>query len=200
MEPYKKFLTADPRLKKYLKNQIFVPAKKSDITTGLVDSIISQQLSIKVAKVISDRFRALYGKKMPNARAILETPLETLRSIGLSQQKANYIHNVAAFMVEYKVTAAKLARMEDGEVIEFLSQIKGVGRWTVEMLMIFNLGREDVFAVDDLGIQKAMIEIFKLHDLNKKDLRLKMIELSKRWTPYRTYVCLHFWNYSVIKE
>ncbi len=89
--------------------------------------------------------------------------------------------------------------MTDEEVIELLTEIKGVGRWTVEMLLIFGLGREDVFAVDDLGIQKGMLEIFKLQDLSKKELRLKMMELSKRWSPYRTYVCLHMWKFSGFK-
>lgn len=200
MEPYKKFLRKDPRLKKYLKNEIVIPRKKTDITLGLCESIISQQLSIKVAGIISNRFRSLLSSKKSTAITIMEMPVERLRSIGLSGQKAAYVHNVAAFMVEHKLTAAKLAKMDDTEVINLLTKIKGVGRWTVEMLMIFNLGREDVFAVDDLGIQKAMIGIFNLHDLNKKELRLKMIKLSEKWAPYRTYVCLHFWNYSGINE
>lgn len=199
MTSYKKVLEKDKKLRAYLKNDIVVPKKKPDITLGLVGSIVSQQLSVKVAKVIYDRFLKLFPKK-PTAEMILETPIEKLRSIGLSNQKASYIHNVAAFMVEHKLTSRKLAKMSDDEAVELLSQIKGVGRWTVEMLLIFNLGREDVFALDDLGVQKAMIDIFKLEDLPKKELREKMRELSKRWSPYRTYVCLHFWNYSGIKE
>ena len=103
-------------------------------------------------------------------------------------------------MVENKINARKLAKMSDEEVIDLLSQIKGVGRWTVEMLLIFGLGREDVFALDDLGIQKAMIDLFKLHDLSKKELKEKMMTLSKRWSPYRSYVCLHMWKYSGFKK
>lgn len=199
MEPYKKHLSKDPKLKKFLKHDIVIPRRKPDILMGLVDSIIGQQLSIIVARVISERFRALYPKK-PKAKDILATPMEKLRGIGLSQQKANYVLNVARFMEEHKITSAKLAKLDDGEVIELLTQIKGVGRWTVEMLMIFNLQREDVFAVDDLGIQKAMIELFKLHDLSKKELTEKMRQLSRKWAPYRTYVCLYFWNYQGFKE
>ncbi|HXH74663.1 MAG TPA: hypothetical protein VNJ08_06835 [Bacteriovoracaceae bacterium] len=199
MNPYKKFLSKDPKLKSYLEREVFIPSKSRDITIRLVWSILSQQLSIKVAKVLHQRFLDLYEKK-PTAQMIIETPYDKLKSIGISHQKTTYIHNVARFIVDNKVTAGKLDKMSDDEVIEFLSQIKGVGRWTVEMLMIFAMGREDVFAVDDLGIQKEMIEIFKLHDLNKKDLRLKMMELSKRWSPYRTYVCLHLWNFSGFKN
>lgn len=200
MEPYKKFLAKDKKLKKVLEHEIFIPKKNKDITTALVWSIVSQQLSIIVAKVLHQRFLDLFGGKAPSAKKILETPLEKIKSIGLSQRKAEYIHHMARFIVERKITFAKLEKMEDDAIIDLLSEIKGVGRWTVEMLLIFGLGREDVFAVDDLGIQKAMIEIFKLHDLPKKELRGKMMDLSKRWSPYRSYVCLHMWKFSGFKK
>lgn len=76
-----------------------------------------------------------------------------------------------------------------------LTQIKGVGKWTVEMLLMFSLGREDVFAVDDLGIQQAMTRLYKLEDLDKKQLKEKMLQLSNKWSPYRTYACLHLWSW-----
>ena len=101
--------------------------------------------------------------------------------------------------MENKVSYAKLNKMSDDEIIEFLTGIRGVGRWTVEMLLIFGLKREDVFALDDLGIQKAMMSLFKLEDLNKKELREKMLKLSKRWSPYRSYVCLHMWKFNGLK-
>ncbi|RYY62481.1 MAG: DNA-3-methyladenine glycosylase 2 family protein, partial [Chitinophagaceae bacterium] len=86
-------------------------------------------------------------------------------------------------------------KMSDEEVIELLTQIKGVGRWTVEMLLMFTLGREDVFAVDDYGIQVAMKKLYKLDDSNKKEFKLKMQSIASKWAPYRTYACRHLWDW-----
>ena len=85
--------------------------------------------------------------------------------------------------------------MSNEEVIEYLIPIKGVGRWTVEMLLMFALGREDVFAPDDLGIQVAMRKLYNLDNTDKKKLREKMMEISNSWSPYRTYACLHLWKW-----
>jgi DNA-3-methyladenine glycosylase II len=89
----------------------------------------------------------------------------------------------------------KLNRMRNEAVIEYLTEIKGVGKWTTEMLLMFALGREDVFAVDDLGIQNAMINLYKLNKEDKKQLKLDMLRISKKWSPYRTYACLHLWHW-----
>lgn len=199
MEPYKKFLVQDKKAQELFKHPVVIPEKTKNVTMSLVWSIMSQQLSIQVAKVMHGRFLALYGGKFPSAKTIRATPVERIRAIGISQSKANYIHNVAEFVDTKKITVAKLDKMSDEEVIELLTQIKGVGRWTVEMLLIFGLKREDVFAVDDLGIQKAMIQLFKLQDLDKKTLRIKMEKLSHRWSPYRSYICLHMWRFSGFK-
>ena len=85
--------------------------------------------------------------------------------------------------------------MTNEEVIDLLVQIKGVGKWSVEMLLMFTLGREDVFAVDDLGIQQAMIELYQLDVSDKKALKQQMLQLSAKWSPYRTYACLHLWKW-----
>jgi DNA-3-methyladenine glycosylase II len=85
--------------------------------------------------------------------------------------------------------------MTNEEVIAYLTQIKGVGRWTVEMLLMFALGREDVFAVDDPGIQNAMISLYKLDNSDKKAFREKILKLSSKWSPYRTYACIHLWRW-----
>lgn len=194
MDHIKKILAKDPKLKKWMKLERTFPKGSKNVTMKLVSSILSQQLSTAVAKVMHERFVNLIGKNSPTAADILKFSIEEIKGIGISRQKASYIHNVAEFMSQHKITLAKLNKMDDEAIIELLTQIKGVGRWTVEMLLIFGMGREDVFALDDLGVQKAMIETFKLHDLSKKELRLKMLEISKRWSPYRTYVCLHFWG------
>jgi DNA-3-methyladenine glycosylase II len=156
---------------------------------------MSQQLSTKVAKVIYHRFLELYSGNEPTPEQIVITPLETLRGIGLSNAKAQYVLNVAQFAIDNNLDDKQLKKMSNEDIIELLTQIKGVGRWTVEMLLMFTLGREDVFAVDDYGIQVAMKKIYKLDDSNKKEMREKMLKLSAKWSPYRTYACLHLWHY-----
>jgi DNA-3-methyladenine glycosylase II len=156
---------------------------------------MSQQLSTKVAKVIFHRFLALYNGEEPTSEQIAATPPETLRSIGLSNAKVQYVLNVAQFCIEHGLTDKKLKKLNNEEVIELLTQIKGVGRWTVEMLLMFTLGREDVFAVDDYGIQVAMKNIYKLDDSNRKEFKEAMQKISAKWSPYRTYACLHLWQW-----
>jgi len=88
-----------------------------------------------------------------------------------------------------------LYTMAPDAIIDFLTQIKGVGKWTVQMLMLFSLGQEDVFAVDDLGIQQAMTKLYKINYETKKELHTKMLTISNKWTPYRSYACLHLWQW-----
>ena|ERR1044072_6837173 len=166
-----------------------------NIMLQLIGSIMSQQLNTKVADIIYNRFLALYKNKLPKAKQIAETSIETLRGIGLSNAKANYVKNVAAFVEANKITDAKLHAMSNEEIIELLTQIKGVGKWTVEMLLMFALGREDVFSIDDYGVQKAIIKLYKLEKLDKKKQREKILKLSQKWSPYRTYACLYCWHW-----
>lgn len=173
----------------------FVLRKKKNVCLRLCASIMSQQLSTRVAEVIFKRFLSLFDTTDPTPEQILDVPYETLRSIGLSHAKATYVHNVARFAIEQGLSQRKLQGMDNEEVISYLTGIKGVGRWTVEMLLMFTLARPDVFAVDDLGIQQAMIRLYNLKKLDKKALREKMLRISAKWSPYRTYACLHLWNW-----
>ncbi len=189
-------LSKDKKLKKLIELQKpHLLAKRKNIYLHLCSSIMSQQLSTKVAEIIYNRFIALYKTKTPTPQQILDTPFETLRSIGLSNAKANYVHNVCRFFMEEKITDAKLHKMEDEELIVYLSKIKGVGRWTVEMILMFTLGREDVFAVDDLGIQQSIAKLYKLDTTDKKLLKEQMTEISFKWKPYRTYACRYLWGW-----
>ena len=189
-------LSKDKKLKKLLEPAAPHQLKKrKNICTYLCASIMSQQLSTKVADVIYKRFIALYGGKEPLPQQILDTPFEQLRGIGLSNAKVSYVKNVAQFEIEKGMDPKKLGKMDNEEVIAYLTEIKGVGRWTVEMLLMFALGREDVFAVDDLGIQNAMIKLYKLDNSDKKQLREKMLKVSAKWSPYRTYACVHLWRW-----
>ncbi len=193
---YKLHLSKDKRLKKLVEAQEDLSIRhRKNIALYLCGSIMSQQLSTKVAAVIYQRFLDLFGGEEPTAQQIVDTPLTTLRSIGLSNAKCQYVHNVAKFELEHGMDAKKLAKMDNEEVIAYLTPIKGVGRWTVEMLLMFALGREDVFAIDDLGIQNAMIGIYKLSREDKKKFKEDMLKVSKKWSPYRTYACMHLWRW-----
>lgn len=196
MPSYIDHLSKDSRLRKVLAEQDAVKlSQHKNIPLRLCASIMSQQLSTKVARVIFHRFLLLYNGNEPTPEQIMLTPLEALRGVGLSNAKARYVLNVAQFCIEQGVTDKKLKKMGDEDIITLLTQIKGVGRWTVEMLLMFTLGREDVFAVDDYGIQVAMKAIYGLDDSNKKEFKYAMQQISAKWSPYRTYACLHLWQW-----
>lgn len=188
-------LQKDKKLAKTIGADVHELVLHKNIPMRMMASIISQQLSTKVAQVIFARFLAIYKGKEPKPQQVLDTPFNTLRSIGLSNAKVGYVHNVAAFCIEHSITDKKLLAMSNDEVIGLLVQIKGIGKWSVEMLLMFTLGREDVFAVDDLGIQQAMTKLYKLDATDKKALKEKMLKLSAKWSPYRTYACLHLWKW-----
>ena len=193
---YRIQLSKDKRLKKIIDNQNGSALKKrKNICIYLCASIMSQQLSTKVADVIYKRFLDIYGGKEPSPQQIVDTAFETLRGIGMSNAKTNYVQNVARFAIESGLDLKKLDKMNNDEVIEYLTQIKGVGRWTVEMLLMFALGREDVFAIDDLGIQNAMIKLYRLDRANKKKFKEDLLRISGKWSPYRTYACMHLWQW-----
>ena len=189
-------LNKDKLLRKVIATQQpYQLIKRKAVYLHLCSSIMSQQLSTKVAAVIFDRFLNLYKSKKPTPQQIADTPLETLRGIGLSYAKAGYVQNVCRFFIEEKITDAKLEKLSNEELIKYLSQIKGVGQWTVEMILMFTLGREDVFALDDLGIQQSIKKLYQLDHLDKKELKTKMQEISEKWKPYRTYACRYLWGW-----
>ena len=193
---YTSHLSKDKKFKKLIDGQKSSKLKKrKNIHIHLCGSIMSQQLSTRVADVIHKRFLKLYETNTPTPEQILATPFETLRSIGLSNAKTNYVQNVARFAIEKGIDHKHLNKLSNDEVIEYLTQIKGVGRWTAEMLLMFTLGREDVFAIDDLGIQNAMIKLYKLDKTDKKKLKEDMLRISKKWSPFRTYACIHLWHW-----
>lgn len=188
-------LQKDKKFAKILKEPLPPLQMRQNIPLRLMASIMSQQLSTKVAKVIYKRFLEIYGGEEPLPQQVLDTAFETLRAIGLSNAKVRYVQNVASFCIEHSITDTQLLALSNEEIISLLTQIKGIGRWTVEMLLMFSLGREDVFAVDDLGIQQAMTKAYKLPADDKKLLKEKMLKISEKWKPYRTYACLHLWSW-----
>lgn len=168
---------------------------KVNIMLLLMNSIMSQQLSVKVAEVIYARFLQLYNGKHPSATQVLSTPTETLRAIGLSNAKVSYVHNVARFAETEDLSDEKLHQLSNEEILTYLTQIKGVGQWSVEMLLMFHLGREDVFSLGDYSLQQAMIKLYKLDPTDKKALKIKLLKLSEKWAPYRSYACRYLWKW-----
>jgi DNA-3-methyladenine glycosylase II len=156
---------------------------------------MSQQLSTKVATVIHQRFLDLFGGVAPRPEQITGLSPQTLRSIGLSNAKVSYVQNVARFAIERGMSKKMMEKMGDDEVIEYLTEIKGVGRWTAEMLLMFALKREDVFPADDLGIQQAMAGLYKLDMSDRKKLKESMHRIADKWRPYRTYASMHLWRW-----
>lgn len=194
---YLTHLGKDRRLKRLLDQQKepLTIVKQTDMVFYLTASIMSQQLSTKVAQTIRGRYLELFGGQFPTPQQILATPPASLRAIGLSNSKVSYVVNVARFAVDEGLDLLKLEKMDNEAVIAYLTRIKGVGRWTAEMLLMFGLGREDIFAIDDWGIQNAMIHLYKLDREDKKTFREKMLRISAKWSPYRTYACLYLWRY-----
>ncbi len=193
---YISHLSKDKKLKKVLEQQQPLQLHhRHNVCLRLCASIMGQQLSTKVAKILFERFLILYGGQEPQPQQIAATTIEVLRGIGLSNAKAAYVINVAQFAIDNKLTDATFETMSNEEIIQLLTQIKGVGKWTVEMLLMFTLGREDVFSIDDYGIQTAMKKLYKLDDNNKKEVRQKMLAIAAKWSPYRTFACLHLWQW-----
>ena len=193
---YIQHLSKDKKLKKIIESQgELVLKSRKDLCNYLCASIMSQQLSTKVAAVIHKRFLDLFGGKTPLPEDILEVPEEQLRGIGLSNAKTAYIRHVAKFAMERGISYKVLQKMSDEEVISYLTEIKGVGKWTVEMMLMFALGREDVFPADDLGIQQGMIGLYKLNPENKKQFREDMQRIAQKWSPYRTYASMYLWRW-----
>jgi DNA-3-methyladenine glycosylase II len=170
----------------------FSPSQK--VYFDLLESIVSQQLSVKVAAVIFNRFLSLFPDNYPHPDLVISIETERLRSVGLSNQKAGYLQNVAQFALLNDLENKDWNVMSDDDIIQFLTQIKGVGTWTVQMLLIFSIGRQDVFPVDDLGIQQGMAKLFGLQETGK-ELKNKMVELAEPWRPWRTVASRYVWRW-----
>jgi DNA-3-methyladenine glycosylase II len=192
---YLETLQQDKKLGNIIIERLDPIEPKPNIMLTLMQSIMSQQLSTKVADILHERFLTLFGTKNMLPKHVLALPVQDIKDIGLSMQKAVYIQNIARFFETHRIKNNTLNNMSDEAIIDMLTQIKGVGKWTVEMLLMFGLGRENVFSAGDYGIQVAMKKIYKLEALDKKALLQKMETLSKKWHPYKTYACRHLWNY-----
>ncbi len=188
-------LKTDNKLFKAISNLNYEisPQLDIDIYHSLLSSIVSQQLSTKVVKIIWNRFTDLFVDSYPDAESLLAKEHEVLRGIGLSNNKARYVKNVAEFYLENNMSFDYLQTMSDDQIIEYLTQIKGVGKWTVQMILMFPMDRPNVFPVDDLGIQNSMKSLYEI-DLEKKELKMRMSEIARNWDPYKTLASKYLWK------
>ncbi len=192
-------LKKDKALKKVIQQVGVIKTKRrGDLFTSLLRAIVGQQLSVKAAETIWLRFISLFGKAELTPKAILKISDDRLRSVGLSYQKAGYLKNIARFAIEKSLDYQHLKKKDDEELIEYLVEIKGVGRWTVEMLLMFELNRPDVFPKDDLGIQVGIKKLYGLSS-EKKSLLFEMESIAENWRPYRTLACKYIWRYKDLK-
>ncbi|WP_128544113.1 DNA-3-methyladenine glycosylase family protein [Larkinella soli] len=165
-----------------------------DVYLALLESIVSQQISTKAADAIFLRFRNLFPDRYPHAGQLLTRSFDDLRSAGLSGQKIKYLQSVAAFALENPMDAAYLGAMTDEEIVRYLTPIAGVGRWTVEMLLMFVLDRPDVFPVDDLVIRQKMIRAYGVTETGRAQYR-RLHEIAEAWRPHRTLACRYLWRW-----
>lgn len=169
------------------------PTPSIDVYYYLLNSIVSQQVSTKVAEIIWQRFLDLFPERYPIPEELVQKSDGELRNIGLSFSKLNYMRNVADFSLEYGMDFEMLDDWTDEEIIKYLTQIKGVGKWTVQMVLMFPMDRPNVFPVDDFGIQTKMKHFYDLEGLAKKELKQKMIDLSQKWDPHKTIASKLLW-------
>lgn len=158
----------------------------------LVRSIISQQISMGAARAIRGRLQQLVGSEAIQPEMILRLSTQQLRSVGLSPQKAAYLQDIAAKVESGEVPLARLSLLSDEEVIEQLIKMKGIGRWTAQMFLIFALGREDVFPIDDFGVRAA---IERMYAFKKPPDRNKLLAIGQRWSPFASIGSWYCWRY-----
>jgi DNA-3-methyladenine glycosylase II len=160
----------------------------------LCDSIISQQLSVKVSNVILKRFCAAMAKgKYPTPEEVLAYSDDAMRKLGLSYQKISYLKDLALHFKEKKIIPRKFHDLSDEEIITELVAVKGIGRWTAEMFLIFSLHRLDVWPVDDLGVKRGVQKVYGLRELPTAKELITFAE-KKPWRPYRSLVAWYLWR------
>jgi DNA-3-methyladenine glycosylase II len=164
--------------------------RSGDLLHTLCESILHQQLSTKVAKIIHQRFLGLYPAGL-TAELLLGTSEEDLRSVGLSRPKIRYLHDLAAHVQQGLPSLEELDELDDEAIIRTLLPIKGIGRWSVEMLLIFRLGRLDVWPVDDLGIRTGAQRLYGWAALPD---RKTLLPIGEPWRPYRSLATWYLWR------
>ena len=187
-----RYLKKDPKLAKVIdmvgRYQIKLTRNRYE---SLVEAIITQQLAGSAAKSISKKFRGLYKARFPKPIDVIKTPDSKLRKTGLSGMKIKYIKELSKKIESKELKLNTLSRLSDEEIITHLTQVKGIGRWTAEMFLIFTLGRQDILPVGDLGLKKGIQLLYSMPELPKEDA---MEEIAESWRPYRTVATWYLWK------
>src|SRR6266496_1798805 len=157
----------------------------------VVGSIIFQQLAGSAARAILTRFKGLYDGRLPSPREDLSTDIDRLRKAGLSPQKISYIRDLAERLLDGRLDLERLEGLSDDEAMRELDAVRGIGRWTAEMFLIFKLGRTDVLPVDDLGLRKAAKRAYRLRKLPSRE---RFERLAVNWHPYSSISTLYLWR------
>jgi DNA-3-methyladenine glycosylase II len=159
---------------------------------SLLRALVSQQLSVKAAETIFSRLLGLFpgDHACPSPEAILQVPVEALRGVGLSRQKASYLHDLSARVVAGTLRLDELDELSDEQVMAALTAVKGVGRWTAEMILIFQLGRPDVLPVDDVGVLRSIQNVY---GLRRRPSEKQVLRIGERWRPYRSIASWYLW-------
>jgi len=157
----------------------------------LVNSIISQQITVKAAETIMERLMETTGGNSLKPEHLADFDVDSLRELGVSRQKATYLIDLTSHVSEGVIDLSKMSRLDDETVIEHLTQVKGIGRWTAQMFLMFSLGRMDVFPVDDLGIKNGILKTYQLEEEPSRD---EMYKLSEPWRPYSTIASWYLWR------
>ena len=157
----------------------------------LMSSILYQQLAGTAAAAIEKRFMALFDGRYPAPREFLSASEKRIRSSGVSPQKYSYIRDLCERVDDGRLELAKFSGMDDDRIVEELDEVRGIGRWTAEMFLMFSLGRVDVLPVDDYGIRKAVMEVYRLRRLPSKE---RLYKIGEAWRPYRSVASLYLWK------
>lgn len=194
--PEEHLAATDPRMAQLIARSVRYKVKAERLVRpfdALAESIAYQQLSGKAAATIWKRVRALYPrKKYLDPQSVLKTPDKKLRGAGLSRNKVAAIKDLAAKTIDGTVPSARaLAKMSDEEIIGRLITVRGIGRWTVEMLLLFDLGRPDVWPVDDYGVRKGFAKTFGKRKLPKPK---QLLKFGEKWRPHRSIAAWYFWR------
>jgi DNA-3-methyladenine glycosylase II len=163
--------------------------KVSDCVS-LVRAIVSQQISTIVARVIFRRLLDILGEQDITAESLINISEQSLRDIGLSKQKISYIKGIAAAAYDGSLNFEYIHSLSDEDAITELQKLKGIGEWTAQMFVLFQMGREDIFPVKDGGIRSAMKRLYSLEEIDDD----QMIDLAENWRPYRSLACKYLWG------
>lgn len=165
----------------------------TDYYRALVNSIIGQQLSVKAAATIKQRFVDLFGGEFPSPEQIIDRDIEELRSVGLSRPKAAYVQDLARHILDGSVRFDTLASLSNAEIIAELTTVKGIGEWTVHMFLLFCMGRLDVLPTGDLGVRSGIKTLYGLESLPSPD-EVRQIALDNNWHPYESVASWYIWH------